>query len=169
MYLQVKLGRRRAAASAVDLVGTGYCACFNLRKAARAVTRLYDSALRRSGLRSTQFTILVAVAKSERISLGGLAKILDTDPTTLTRNLGQMQKHGLLEVSERLIGRRRFVTLSGKGHRALARSLPYWREIQRRFVRRIGEPQWRTLQAELEKLSGAAVRLETSTRDARMG
>ena len=39
------------------------CACANVRKAARAVTQLFDEVLQPTGLRSTQFTLLVAVAR----------------------------------------------------------------------------------------------------------
>jgi DNA-binding MarR family transcriptional regulator len=169
VYLHVKLARRQIAASAPNLVGTGYCACFNLRKAARAITQLYDAGLQSSGIRSTQFTILVAVAKSERISIGDLAAMLVTDRTTLTRNLGQMQKQGLLDISERSIMRQRFVTLSHKGAQVLRRSLPLWREIQRRFIRRIGRTDWTTLQQELERLSADARTLGRKIRASRMG
>ena len=169
MYLHVKLARPRSAASALNLAGTVYCACFNLRKAARAITQLYDAGLQRSGIRSTQFTILVAVAKSERISIGDLAAMLVTDRTTLTRNLGQMQKQGLLDISERSIMRQRFVTMSRTGTRALRRSLPLWREIQRRFIRRIGRKDWTILQRELERLSGDARMLGRKIRASRMG
>ncbi|MEE9539836.1 MAG: MarR family transcriptional regulator, partial [candidate division NC10 bacterium] len=34
------------------------CVCFNIRKAARAISQLYDDVLRPSGLRVTQFSIL---------------------------------------------------------------------------------------------------------------
>ena len=47
---------------AIDLRGTAYCAQFNLRRTARAVTRYFDTAFQELGIRSTQFTILVAVA-----------------------------------------------------------------------------------------------------------
>ena len=48
---------------AFNLQGTEYCACSNLRKAARAVTQLFDAALKPARIRSTQFALLVTIAK----------------------------------------------------------------------------------------------------------
>src|SRR5690242_18532616 len=85
----------------LDLNGTGYCASFNFRKTARAVTRLYDVALQKSGIRSTQFAILVAIAKKHPISIGALGEMLVVDSTTLTRSLRLLQKAGLVTISNR--------------------------------------------------------------------
>jgi hypothetical protein len=98
-----------------DLSGSSYCVAFNCRKAARAVTRLYDLALTPSGIRSTQFAILVGVAKSRPVSIGRLSKMLLLDATTLTRSLQVMRRKGLLRISERSIMRQRFVTLTRWG------------------------------------------------------
>ena len=150
----------------LDLTGTGYCASFNFRRTARAVTRLYDLALQPSGIRSTQFAILVGIAKSRPISIGGLADLLLIDRTTLTRSLRLMQKEGLLSVSERSSKRQRFLNVTPKGERTLARSLPYWRQAQERFVNAVGTDYWIHMQSELERLSGVALRLENSEENA---
>jgi DNA-binding MarR family transcriptional regulator len=143
-----------------DLTGARFCAAFTLRKTARIVTNLYDSALQPAGVRSTQFAILVAVARSQPVSIGSLSQLLLTDRTTLTRSLGLMEKEGLLNISQRSTMRRRFVTLTEKGGHALARSAPLWRKMQQRYLAAIGERQWRRLQRELERLSSVALRLE---------
>jgi hypothetical protein len=49
------------------------CACHKARIAARAVTRAYDEALRPVGLRSTQFTVLVAASVATGVPLNQLA------------------------------------------------------------------------------------------------
>jgi len=140
----------------MDLNGTGYCAAFRFRMAARAVTRLYDTALQESGVRSTQFAILVAVAKKQPIAIHELSEILFIDPTTLTRSLKLMRKEGFLTISERSAMRQRFVTLAPKGERALARAVPLWRKIQDRFVEQVGTRQWAELRDELGELSALA-------------
>ena len=58
----------------IDLAGSGYYVAFNSRKAARAFTKLYDLELFPSGIRSTQFAVLIALAKSQPISSGDLAE-----------------------------------------------------------------------------------------------
>lgn len=151
-----------AVPPALDLAGTGYCASLNFRRTARAVTKLYDQALQSSGMRSTQFAILVGVRKAQPISIGALGDTLVIDPTTLTRSLRLLQKEGLLTVSNRGEKRQRFVSLTAKGEEALGRAIPLWREIQARFVDTIGGEYWLKLRGELENLAGVATHLETA-------
>ncbi|HEV1994469.1 MAG TPA: MarR family winged helix-turn-helix transcriptional regulator [Candidatus Acidoferrum sp.] len=149
----------------LDLNGTGYCASFNFRRTARAVTRLYDMALQESGIRSTQFAILVGIAKSQPVSIGALADVLVIDSTTLTRSLRLLQKEGLVTVSKRAAMRQRFLTVTAKGERTLARSLPAWRAAHERFVATIGSEYWDGMRSELERLAHVAVDLEKPEKD----
>ena len=148
------------ANSQLDLDGTAFCASFNLRRTARAVTRLFDLAFQDSGIRSTQFTILVGVAKTQPTSIGALADLLVIDPTTLTRSLRRLEKEGLLTVSERSNMRQRFVNLTRLGERTLSRSLPAWRAAQERWIQAVGPDHWVELRNELEKLARVAIDLD---------
>jgi len=149
----------------LDLNGTGYCASFNFRRTARAVTRLYDVALQKSGIRSTQFAILVAVAKNYPISIGALGEMLVIDGTTLTRSLRLLQKAGLVAVSNRAAKRQRFLSLTTRGENTLARAVPAWRKAQERFEATIGTEHWVELRKEMERLAGVAVDLEKPQKD----
>ena len=148
----------------LDLTGTGYCASLNFRRTARAVTRLYDAAMQGSGMRSTQFAILAGIAKKQPIAIGALGEILQIDQTTLTRSLQLLQKDGLLSCSERSTMRRRFLEITPKGRRALARALPYWQKMQRHFESSVGRNHWNELRSELERLAILAARLEEGRR-----
>ena len=143
----------------LNLSGTGFCASFNFRRTARAVTRLYDQAFQKFGIRSTQFSIMIAVAKTQPVSISRLGEILVTDRTTLTRSLSLMQKQQLLSVSSRSIKRQRFVNLTAEGEKVLAQVLPEWRKVQELFVKAVGPDYWRHLQGELESLSSMASKL----------
>ena len=145
----------------LDLTGTGSCAAFNLRRTSRAVTALYDSALAASGLSSTQVTILIAIAKSEPVSVGVLAEILLADHTTLTRNLALLSTEGLVKISPRSAMRRRLVSLTAKGTAALSRSLNRWRKVQAQFVCSFGEQRWKEAGRALEELAAIAVSLRS--------
>src|SRR5882757_9624006 len=149
----------------LDLGGTAYCGSFNFRRTARAVTRLYDMALQESGIRSTQFAILVGIAKNQPVCIGALANVLIIDSTTLTRSLRLLQKEGLVAVSKRAAMRQRFLTITAKGERTLARSLPAWRAAHGRFVTTIGSEYWVELRSALERLAHVAVELEKPQRD----
>jgi DNA-binding MarR family transcriptional regulator len=144
----------------LDLTGTGYCASFNLRRTARAVTRAYDAALLETGMRSTQFTILVGIAKNQPVSIGALADVLIIDPTTLTRSLRLLQKERLITISNRSTRRQRFLALTENGERALARSLPAWRKVQERLVSTVGTEQWNDLRNKLENLARTVIALD---------
>ena len=142
-----------------DLTGAGQCVAFNFRRTARALTKAYDAALRSTGLRSTQFSILVGVAKMQPVSVSDLAYALLLDQSTLSRGLHLMRRQQLLVVSRRSAMRQRFVTLSPTGARALSRSVPRWRKTQRRFVADIGDKRWREMRRALERLSRHALRV----------
>jgi DNA-binding MarR family transcriptional regulator len=122
--------------------------------AARAVTRAYDRALRPSGLRSTQFTILVAASVAGGIPLQRLAKILGLERTTLTRNLAAIERKGLIEVAE-VDGRTRNVIVLPAGETLLTQALLLWDQAQERLREKLGEERWLTLGdlAKLAKLS----------------
>jgi DNA-binding MarR family transcriptional regulator len=146
----------------LDLRGTGYCASFNFRRTARAITRLYDVAFQGTKIRSTQFTILIAVAKAQPASISTLGSILVIDSTTLTRSLAKLKKQGLISISKRAERRQRFVTLTEAGVIALEQALPAWRAAQERFERAIGADFWLAFRYELERLAHVAVELDAS-------
>jgi DNA-binding MarR family transcriptional regulator len=151
-----------AILASLDLSGTGFCASFNFRRTARAVTRLYDQAFQKFGIRSTQFSVLIAVAKTQPVSITQVADILAIDRTTLTRSLGLMQKQGLLSISPRSVKRQRFLNLTAEGEKVLAQVLPEWRKVQERFVQEVGSDHWRKLQGELESVSTLVSHLDSS-------
>ena len=126
------------------------CACLNVRKASRAVTQLYDEVLQPSGLRATQFNLLVASALASEATVTQLAEALVMDRTTLTRNLKPLESQGLLTINAGTDRRKHLVRLTERGRQALATALPYWEQAQDRVVTYLGQPQWHTLLAELK-------------------
>ncbi|HEY2352309.1 MAG TPA: MarR family winged helix-turn-helix transcriptional regulator [Candidatus Acidoferrum sp.] len=148
-----------ATLSNLDLTGTGYCASLNFRRTARAVTRMYDMAMQASGVRSTQFAILIGVAKTQPVSMGTLADTLGVDRTTLTRSVRLLQKEGMLTRSKRSAMRQRFLQLTPAGEKALKRSLPLWREAHALFVSTVGADYWLKLRAELEGLAQTTLKI----------
>jgi len=88
------------------------CACSNVRNAARAVTQLFDELLQPTGLRSTQFTLLVAVARLREAPVTQLSRALVMDRTTLARNLKPLESLRLLTVEAGTDRRRHLVRLT---------------------------------------------------------
>jgi DNA-binding MarR family transcriptional regulator len=121
------------------------CSLFNLRKAARVVTQIYDDVFKDSGIRGTQFALLAGIYWSGTATLTELGKLLSMDRTTLTRNFGPLRKHGLIGTVRSADRRARAVALTPRGHAALAKALPYWAKAQARVVSGLGEKKWRKL------------------------
>jgi DNA-binding MarR family transcriptional regulator len=134
------------------------CACRNLRRTARAVTQLYDETLRPSGLRITQFTLLVAVAIGEPVPITRLADALDLDRTTLARDLKPLTDRGLLETTTGEDRRTRMVRLTRQGREAIARAYPLWQQAQARIVERSGADRWQAVAGGLEEVAALALR-----------
>ena len=130
------------------------CACHKARIAARAVTRAYDEALRPVGLRSTQFTVLVAASVASGIPLNQLAAILGLERTTLTRSLNAIEKEGLIRV-ESVDGRTRKVVLTQRGKDRIDVALPLWSQAQQNLRRRLGEQKWAIVNDGLAMLAEA--------------
>jgi DNA-binding MarR family transcriptional regulator len=146
------MDRRTPGRSELAEVADG-CACKHLRGAARALTRRYDEALRPSGLRITQFTLLVAVAIGEPLPITRLADALGLDRTTLARDLRPLTDRGLVEIRTGDDRRTRVVRLTGQGRDALARAYPLWQSAQARIVE---HASWPVLAAGLQEVAAAA-------------
>jgi DNA-binding MarR family transcriptional regulator len=114
------------------------CVCFNLRKASRATTQIFDEALRPTGLRGTQFSLVAALRLAGPLAMRRLAEVTVTDRTTLTRNLRPLEREGLVRIERGTDRRERVVTLTRPGHAAFARAFPIWEQTQRRVAGEIG-------------------------------
>jgi DNA-binding MarR family transcriptional regulator len=132
------------------------CACQKVRMAARAVTRAYDDALRRAGLRATQFAVLVAVEKEGAISITALAAALGMDRTTLTRNLAPLVKMGLIAVGVEGWRRSRALQITREGRTRLRAALPLWERAQEALKDKLGDRDWIRVHESLDRLIQAA-------------
>jgi DNA-binding MarR family transcriptional regulator len=115
------------------------CASANLRRAARVVTQFYEEALRPTGMRSTQFTLLQALTLLPRASQKQLAELLGMDSTTLTRTLALLRKQGWVTSKAGDDHRELRLDLTAAGIREYKRTLPYWQSAQSRLKHVLGE------------------------------
>lgn len=114
------------------------CTCFNLRKATRTVTQLFDETMQPAGLRATQFTLLAAINSIGEVAIRQLAQVLVMDRTTLTRNLKPLESSKLIKIVPGEDRRTRNLTLTGKGEKTLKKAMPYWIEAQSQAIERLG-------------------------------
>lgn len=132
------------------------CACFNVRKAARAITQLYDHILKPTGLRGTQFTVLVALSIRGHIGISQLADVLVMERTTLTRNLKPLEKQGLISISEGSDRRTRSVILTAEGREKIKETIPYWEQAQEIIAGGLGNRNMNDMLERISKLTELA-------------
>ena len=106
------------------------CVCVNLRRAARAISNLYDEALADTGIKITQFSLLRAVQRTEPVAVSMLAEEMELDRTTLARNLLPLQRDGLVALASGSDQRVTEVRITTAGRAAIARALPLWEAAQ---------------------------------------
>jgi DNA-binding MarR family transcriptional regulator len=114
------------------------CACIRARRASRALTAVYDAALRPARLKITQFSELRNVHRLQPVSISALAKEMALDRSTLGRNLLVLKRRGLVALSEGEDLRQRSVELTAKGTATLEKALPCWERAQHKVERTLG-------------------------------
>jgi DNA-binding MarR family transcriptional regulator len=130
------------------------CLCTKLRQASRALTQHYDDAIADSGIRSTQFTLLIALAQAPLVPLSKLADVLVMDRTTLTRNLTPLVREGLVEEHPAEDRRVRAFALSARGKKVLEQAMPGWRKAQAHMLKSLAADDV----AHLDRILNNAVR-----------
>ncbi|MCF4164116.1 MarR family winged helix-turn-helix transcriptional regulator [Zavarzinia compransoris] len=118
------------------------CFAEQLRSANRAITKLYTEHLGDSGIGIAQFSLLIRLYYFGEVTMSRLARNLETDRTTLARNVQILERSGHVEVVEGKDRRNRLVRLTDRGFAALEIAIPRWQEAQRELHERLGGPQW---------------------------
>lgn len=144
------------AENAMLIASTSSCACFNLRKTARAVTQHYSKFMADTGLKETQFSILSVLKQTGPLPMGHLAEALVMDRTTLTRNLKPLRINGLLKIVPGNDGRTKLVLITPKGSSAFTKALPSWTKAQDTLINVFGQNEWNILKVQLNLLQSMA-------------
>jgi DNA-binding MarR family transcriptional regulator len=111
------------------LVVRDACLCLHVQRAARALARCFDDALRSLGLTNGQFSLMMSLNRPEPPEMAAVASLLGMNRTTLTAALKPLQRRRLLKVTaDPADRRRRVMTLTPKGRRLLTRAVPVWRK-----------------------------------------
>jgi DNA-binding MarR family transcriptional regulator len=121
------------------------CMCGSFRRTSRALTQLYEQALRPHGLRASQFTILQALAFAGDVTQGQLGEMLAMDSTSLTRTLAIMGRRGWITARRGKDRRERRLQLASGGQTKLRHAQPQWEKVQSRLHRQLGAQAWKNL------------------------
>ena len=151
MHMHYMTGKSVGTALPQMLLDT--CMCHKARMAARVVTRAYDDALRPTGLRATQISVLAAVGARGALSIKSLADTMLMDRSTLTRNLRPLEVKGYVGLAPEGRYRSRVLTLTPAGRAALLQAFPLWETAQRKLRGRVGRHRWPAVQGAMAILA----------------
>jgi DNA-binding MarR family transcriptional regulator len=130
------------------------CLCLHVQRAARALARRFDDALRPLELTSGQFSLMMSLNRPEPARMGQVSNLLAMDRTTLTANLKPLERRGLVRTTvDRADKRSRLLTLTASGRALLAAAVPIWKREHAAVERLLGRSSPDDLRADLRALS----------------
>src|SRR5271166_1682424 len=130
------------------------CLCLHVQRAARALARRFDEALRPLALTNGQFSLLMSLNRPKPAGMGSVASLLAMDRTTLTAALKPLQSRGLVKVSADPEDRRsKLLTLTVKGTRLLAAAMPIWQSTHQEVEALLVDGDPKDLRKSLQAIS----------------
>jgi DNA-binding MarR family transcriptional regulator len=128
------------------------CLCLHAQRAARALARVFDEALKPHGLTNGQFSLMMSLNRPVPAGMADVANLLAMDRSTVTAALKPLERRGLVIVGTDDVDRRRKVLrLTEAGEALLAAALPVWRETH--AVLDVRLPDAERLRAQLRAVS----------------
>jgi DNA-binding MarR family transcriptional regulator len=105
------------------------CLCLHVQRAARALARRFDEALRPLGLTNGQFSLMMSLNRPDPPGMASVAALLAMDRTTLTAALKPLERRGLIRIAKDPSDRRgRKLNLTPEGEALLASAVPVWKK-----------------------------------------
>ena len=123
---------------ATTLLVRDTCLCLHVQRAARALARRFDAALRPVGLTNGQFSLMMSLNRPNPPAMGAVAALLAMERTTLTAALKPLERRGLVTVTADPADRRsRLLALTPAGMALLSQALPVWQSTQAAVAARL--------------------------------
>lgn len=130
-----------------------HCLCLHVQRAARALARRFDEALRPVGLTNGQFSLLMALNRPVPATFGPVAELLAMDRTTLTAALKPLERRGLVSIAVDPTDRRsRLLRLTPDGMALLASAVPIWQQTHEAIEEAMPDSTPETLRSTLRSL-----------------
>lgn len=150
LYLHMQLSPFEQAARGIP------CMCAALRRTTRAVSRMYDDRISRSGIRGTQYTLLRILDSAGPLRQNDVAEIMHADAATLSRTLRPLERDGLLTSEVGEDKRERLWSITPEGRKRVRAALPHWEKAQHKLREAFTESEWKTLRTLLDKAAAVA-------------
>ncbi|ENN86152.1 transcriptional regulator, MarR family [Rhizobium freirei PRF 81] len=129
------------------------CLCLHVQRAARALARRFDEALRPFGLTNGQFSLMMSLNRQAPASMGSVTALLAIDQTTLTAALKPLERRGWVSIMPNPNDRRaRLLSLTPSGKAALAAAVPVWKTTHAALEERLPDGDGNRLRSDLATL-----------------
>jgi DNA-binding MarR family transcriptional regulator len=119
------------------------CLCLHVQRAARALARRFDLALKPAGLTNGQFSLMMSLNRPDmpgvpKATMGAVAELLGMDRTTLTAAARVLFDRGLIRIEAEADDRRsKVLKLTEEGRRVLAGAAPIWTRVHAEIEREL--------------------------------
>jgi DNA-binding MarR family transcriptional regulator len=114
------------------------CTNFKLRQLTRRVTQHYDQHLAHAGMRVTQYSLLSHVDRLGPLPPGDLARRMDMDASTLSRNLKPLLAAQWVHLGEGADGRSRLLSITDAGRERRRQAQRHWKAAQVALNQQLG-------------------------------
>lgn len=131
------------------------CALFRLRRVTRMMTQEFDREFRDTGLRSTQFAVLVGLALSGPVNQQDFSQFMGMDQSTLSRNLALLLEDGYAQSAAGSDKRFRDISLTEKGRKILEEAAPIWKKTHDAMKSGFSKEEWDMILKSLNLLNRA--------------
>ncbi|WP_117190614.1 MarR family winged helix-turn-helix transcriptional regulator [Rhizobium terrae] len=126
------------------------CLCLHVQRAARALARRFDNAMKPIGITNGQFSLMMSLNRPQPATMSSVANLLAMDRTTLTAALKVLERRGLVETNVDPKDRRgRLLRLTDDGMTMLTAALPIWTRVHAEVDAELGDGEPGRLRATL--------------------
>ncbi|MBB3458305.1 DNA-binding MarR family transcriptional regulator [Rhizobium sp. BK313] len=136
-----------------DLEIPSLCNCTKIRRAARYITRYYDSCLAPIGLKTTQYTLIAFLKHRGPMPMLQLAQLMAIDRATIAQNLRLLERDGLVKITVGETDRRsRIISITEAGLQRIAEGRPNWDRAQAEFEKFYGGSEALLMRGMMDKV-----------------
>lgn len=150
------MGGRRATKQVSEIAARimSECTAYRLRIVNRAISKIYDDALRPFDLRVAQLNTLVVVMQARGITPNELSHKMHMDASTVSRNVERMCNSGWLQLADIDDARSHEIQITDKGMKLIADVAPAWEEAQRQAAELLGASIGKAIARGADRLAG---------------
>lgn len=129
------------------------CLAGRVRILSRAITGIYDRAMRPHGIKVNQAGILIMLSLKDSSAPGDICRKFQMEKSTVSRNIERMRKQGWIEIGKGEDGLSQALKVTPKGKKLLAEIYSNWERAQKETAELLGEDGVKAIHLLIDRLS----------------